>query len=382
MTFLITSATFLTCRLSATEARSIRRRAAGEIMAAAFKAEGHELPLLVGPKMPHKYDPASLAEIMKRMAAAAEKGRDMHAATVSLQTRTLRYNRMKWVMLTALEEHWKDSRVDAQVIDDMHLTIKTKNAAGLSIHWPTADSTQRDIEVRIDDQVLKVAYKTFADHKASFIRTNNAWQIGDVWDFATPNSLILHKRHALQGPIDDAFLDPFLFVIPTGQCRSPAVQKWVEFEMHHQMERWSEVFRGDVRTKKDTEVTDDDIQKYHLVLWGDETSNQIIKRIADKLPIKRAGDSLTIAKEKFDAATHVPVLIYPNPLNFTKYVVVNSGPTFREEDDRTNSRQNPRLPDWAIIDITVPPDAESPGKIEDAGFFNEQWQWQPHAAAK
>jgi hypothetical protein len=56
-----------------------------------------------------------------------------------------------------------------------------------------------------------------------------------------------------------------------------------------------------------------------------------------------------------------------------KYVVLNSGITFRENHDRTNSLQNPKLPDWAIIDLTQPPDGNAPGRIADADFFDEQW---------
>ena len=69
-----------------------------------------------------------------------------------------------------------------------------------------------------------------------------------------------------------------------------------------------------------------------------------------------------------------PVLIYPSPLDSTKYVVLNSGLTFREGHDSTNSNQNPKLPDWAALDITVPADALSPGKVLNAGFFDEEWK--------
>ena len=78
--------------------------------------------------------------------------------------------------------------------------------------------------------------------------------------------------------------------------------------------------------------------------------------------------------QSFDGDRFVPALIYPLPSGDPHYVVLNSGLTFREGHDRTNSQQNPKLPDWAIIDITQPPDAESPGRIHDADFFDEQWQ--------
>ncbi|MFP6602512.1 MAG: hypothetical protein VB862_08285, partial [Pirellulaceae bacterium] len=65
---------------------------------------------------------------------------------------------------------------------------------------------------------------------------------------------------------------------------------------------------------------------------------------------------------------------YPNPWNDQKYVVLNSGPTHREGHDRTNSLQNPKLPDWAIVDLRQVPDALLPGKIVATGFFDESWQ--------
>ena len=70
-------------------------------------------------------------------------------------------------------------------------------------------------------------------------------------------------------------------------------------------------------------------------------------------------------------------MIYPNPLNPKRYVVLNSGFTFRESALSSNARQVARLPDWAIIDLRTPPDADKPGKIEAADFFGEQWELSP-----
>ena len=69
----------------------------------------------------------------------------------------------------------------------------------------------------------------------------------------------------------------------------------------------------------------------------------------------------------------MPVLIYPNPLNPKRYVVLNSGFTFREYDYLNNARQVPKLPDFAFIDIDVPVSSRSPGVV-GAGFFNENWE--------
>ena len=79
------------------------------------------------------------------------------------------------------------------------------------------------------------------------------------------------------------------------------------------------------------------------------------------------------AAKAFAAGHHVPVLIYPNPLNPKRYVVINSGFTFREYDYLNNARQVPKLPDFAVVDIDVPVSARAPGGIVAAGFFTEEW---------
>jgi pimeloyl-ACP methyl ester carboxylesterase len=352
------------------------QRAAAELMVTAFKEQGRELTHLIGPKMPHKYDPAVLAEVLRRIAEAVEKGRDNYPKNISLQTRTLRYNRMFWASLTALNEHWKDSRLDAEVTDDTHVNVTTRNADGIALQspWPAGSGAERQIEVRIDGSPVALSL-TRLQQGAHFIRTPAGWDLvaGDISHHAPP-AFAGRKVHGLQGPIDDAFMDAFLVVTPSGKCASPAVQKWVDFELAHFQERWRAVFRGDLRMKRDTEVTPDDIQHFNLVIWGDPASNSLLAKVVSRTPVTWSDKEVGINGKKFDAATHVPLMIYPNPLNAAKYVVFNSGPTFREAHDHTNSLQNPKLPDWAVIDITVAPDGRSAGQVEAADFFDESWQ--------
>jgi hypothetical protein len=182
------------------------------------------------------------------------------------------------------------------------------------------------------------------------------------------------KRPRLQGPIDDAFFEPFLVVAPDGKSPHPLVQRWINFESDHFRHRWRALFRGDLRWKSAGEVTNEDLEKYHLILWGDPASNRWIREMNDDLPVRWEGNDVVAGKNRFAAAGHIPALIYPNPLNPNKYLVLNSGPTFRENHDRTNSLQNPKLPDWFVIDLSQPPDSSAPGRIAASDFFNEEWQ--------
>ena len=160
----------------------------------------------------------------------------------------------------------------------------------------------------------------------------------------------------------------------TGTPTAPGVAAWVASEEKHAITEWRRQFRGDAQVRTDREVTDADIASSNLVLWGDPGSNQVLARIADRLPVKWTAGGVVVGSEKFDAKTHAPILIFPNPLNPRKYVVLNSGFTFREFDYLNNARQIPKLPDYAVVDTTVPADGRYPGKIVTAGFFDEDWK--------
>ena len=159
------------------------------------------------------------------------------------------------------------------------------------------------------------------------------------------------------------------------------VGKWADGEMHHAIEHWRRQFRGEARVKNDTDVTNADIASSNLVLWGDPSSNKILAGIANKLPIHWDAKGIAAGEKHFDAGHEVLLMIYPNPLNPKLYIVLNSGFTFRELDYLNNARQTPKLPDWAIVDVSQPPTPGEPGRIDDAGFFGEQWELtrnQPH----
>jgi hypothetical protein len=231
----------------------------------------------------------------------------------------------------------------------------------------------------IDGDLLKLPARR-KEESCYLERVQGKWkQVSTLWRD-------LHKDLLCHGPIDDAFNGPFIVVTPTGQSKHPLVQRWVEFELQHFLERWRTLMRSEPAQKKDTEVTERDIRYQNLICFGDTDSNAIIRRAAAMLPLTWKEDHVVAGDQQFSAQSHVPALIYPNPLQklpmnategfFRKYLVINSGLTFREAHDKTNSQQNPKLPDWAVIDLSQLPDAKAPGRIAAAGFFDEQWKWQ------
>lgn len=365
---------FFNCPVVAYSGELDRQKQAAEVMARELKAEGIELTHIIGPKTEHKYEPGAKLEIDRRIDAIAAVGRDPLPRRVKFTTWTLRYNRMHWVMVDGLEQHWERARVEAEIRNNAPIQITTKNVAALTLEMPPGhcplDATRRPIVVIDKQEVTAAPVQSDRSWTSRFHKVDGKWTLNERKELVQA----LAKRHGLQGPIDDAFLSSFVMVRPTGKAMNEKVGAWAASEFDHALKQWRGMFRGEARVLDDTAVTDTEIAASNLILWGDPASNKLLARIFDRLPIKWDAARIQVGAQSFDAKQHAPVLIYPNPLNPHRYVVINSGFTFREADYLTNARQVPRLPDWAVIDLSEPPSPRLPGRIAAAGFFGERWE--------
>ncbi len=350
-----------------------RQKQAADIMAKALEAEGMELTHIIGPKTGHSYEKNAKAEINRRLDLLAARGRDPLPRTVRMVTHSLRYNTQAWVSVEGMGQHWEPARVEARLsVDDNEISVTATNVTALRFSIPSGLSPfEPNVPVTVSingDKVTTKAPGTDRSWTASLVLR------GPAWRFEPLPTDDLRKRHGLQGPIDDAFMDSFLMVLPSGEPMNADTGAWVKKESEHALEHWRRHYRGDARKKADSEVTDADIAAHNLVLWGDPSSNRLLAKIADKLPIRWTAAGIQVGAKTYTSANHVPVLIFPNPLNPSRYVVLNSGFTFREYDYLNNARQTPKLPDWAIIDTSKSVTPRTPGGIESAGFFGERWE--------
>ncbi len=354
------------------------QKQAADMMERAMAEEGLRLTRIVGPKTGHSYHPDSKVEIDRIIDAIAERGRDPYPRKLRFTTWTLAYNRMKWVTLDALGQHWERARLNAEIVGDNSVNVETGNIMAFTLEMGPGgcplDPARKPV-VTIDGQKL-TAPGPMSDRswRAHFRKSGREWAVVD--SAVAPG---LRKVHGLQGPVDDAFLDSFIFVTPTGTPMAAGVAQWIAGEQKRAISEWRRHFRGDAQVRQDQEITDADIASSNLVLWGDPGSNKLLARIADKLPLKWTADGLVVGNNRYPVATHVPLLIYPNPLNPKKYVVLNSGFTFREPDYLSNARQTPKAPDYAVVEISAAPNDRYPndrypGRITLAGFFNEDWR--------
>jgi hypothetical protein len=319
-------------------------------MEEALAKHGHTLKHVIGPGMGHKYHPDSAKEVEATVHSALNKGRDRAPLKVHLQTQTLRYNRMHWIEATRISKHWIDCRIDAERNSAGNVVkIRPYNVTALTVYRPW----------KLDEKAIRfeIAGQSFpVTNRPPFhlVLEKGEWKLGKPTDDQ-------HKSPGLQGPIDDAFLTPFLVALPSAEPKSELHARWLKFEVAHFQKRWKELFRGELRTKREDQLTPEDHANYNIIAWGTTDSSPLVKSVIKDAP-------------RYDPKTQVVAMIRPNPNNPNKYLVINSGPTFREAHDRTNSLQNPKLGDWAVIDLRTDPNAEAPGKIISSGFFSENWR--------
>ncbi len=273
---------------------------------------------------------------------------------VRFVTYTARYPRAHWVSIDGLAQHYERAEVQARRdATRRRYEITTRNVTHLELR--EMDKLQ---ELKIDGQTLRVktASQLFLNKTAA------GWHIGDTKG--------LRKRHGQQGPIDDAFLEPFLLVRPTGTPWNAAAHEQA-LRMLARFDRvYARYYRSHPRIKDDKDVTAADFANYHVALFGDPGSNRWIAKLQGKLPIAWSRSSIDVGAQTYSADGHLPALIYPNPLAPKRYVVINSGLTI-DEREYHGDYSMPRLGDLAIL--KVQPGSETP-EIAFATLFDEHWR--------
>ncbi|HEY1342689.1 MAG TPA: hypothetical protein VGF59_34540 [Bryobacteraceae bacterium] len=317
-----------------------------------------EIPAIfvTGPATGHTVHPESrkiMDAFHKKWADAGVQSPDR----IRFRTFTMRYNQSHWATIEGLEKHYERAELDAKRSDDrQQYDIATTNIARLTLR-----ETDRARTIAIDGQTVRV--KPAA--QISLVKSGGNWRAATSRDDAG-----LHKKHGLQGPIDDAFLEPFLCVRPTGTPWNAAVNEEALKELEHFDRVHAKYMRGHVRVKDDKDVTDSDIRMYHLILFGDPGSNRLIARLNGKLPLGWTRDSIKMDDRTFTAADHVPLMIYPNPLSPSRYVVLNSGLTVQDREYPASDYLTPLYGDFALLKTGT----DGPPQVEVAGLFDETWR--------
>jgi len=329
--------------------------------------------VIVGPKMGHAFDPESQKQFLAFHLEQSLKGRPRSGQRREIRfvTHTLRFNKCDWLAIEEVENVYEPSTVEAAVTDTGDVEISTNNVSAMRL--------MRDVatDAVIDGTVLEC--RSAADGllpDVFYVKEAAGWQVLDYDDSrGFSDNPEVRKRPGLQGPIDDAFMSSFVCVRGTGTPWNENVGAWSQWTLNRFAKEFAQWMRGAVQVVDDVRLDDEMIASSHLVLFGDPGSNAVLSRIADRLPIQWTKDTIRIGDQEWSARDHGVSLIFPNPLNPAKYVVLNSGHTFHEKDFRSsNAWLFPRLGDIAIQKISRGDSADFTEQTVHADVFDAAWR--------
>jgi S-formylglutathione hydrolase FrmB len=345
--------------------------ASTEIVDAAKKL-GIDIKLVIGKGVGHKFTPEGFREFMDFHLAHSKTGRPRFPGrrNIDFFTQTLKYNRCEWLAIEEMEHMYEPARVQGRVDEQGVLHLKTQNVAALQLARDVSD------DVVIDGAKLKL--NSAAEGLLPgvyYVKGSKEWYgltYNESREF--PNNRDFRKRHNLQGPIDDAFMEPFVCVRGTGKPWSQNQQAWANWTLERFGREYDKWLRGRVPVADDVDVDPLTLNK-NLILFGDPGSNRVLAKIIDKLPIKWTKDGIEVDGKTYDPETHGLSMIYPNPLNPTRYVVINSGHTFHAEDFiASNSWLFPRLGDIAVQKFERSETGDYKETVAWATLFDMNWQ--------
>ena len=170
-------------------------------------------------------------------------------------------------------------------------------------------------------------------------------------------------------------MSSFVCVRGTGTPWNETSQQWANWTLDRFSKEFAQWMRGDLQIVDDTAVDKKLLATNHLILFGDPGSNAALEKIVGDLPLKWTKESIRIGNREWSSADHGLSLIFPNPMNPSKYVVINSGQTFHDKEFRsTNAMLFPRLGDIAVQKFTAGQSGEFNEQTVWADVFDAHWQ--------
>jgi hypothetical protein len=291
--------------------------AASTTMIAAAKKDNVDIPLIVGKGMGHKFNPESQEKFMAFLAEHNQSGRPGYPGRKKIRfvTQTLKYPKCEWLTISEMNFLYQPAIVEGEITADGVLKLATKNVAVLAI--------SREVAAEIELDGNKLPLQSAAEGLLPDVYYEKGAKGWDVLDYnesrshmANPNP---NKRHDLQGPIDDAFMQPFVCVQGTGTPWAAEQNDWANWTISRFEREFDKWMRGKVPIIKDTELTEELIADKNLILFGDPGSNQVLAKVLAKLPIEWTKDSLkvggvAVGVDMALAAVVVEVKVNPAPL--------------------------------------------------------------------
>ena len=319
---------------------------------------------------------ASLDERFKWMLQFRGKQRP---ARVRLKTGDYRHGRAHWVEITRLADRMKMAELDVVVRPPDRIELRRcDNIERFKLHLEGFGLKNRVRMVFAGKEVDcpgRLGEITVV-RSASGLTPLDPRAIGHA-PTVHPAPFPPAKRRALEGPICDAFREPFLVVIGT-TAKDAFEKKIIRREAERWRRQWRRRFQAWPPVRDDVDVTAADIAAKNLMLFGGPRANSLTARVMPRLPARIENDKVVVGKREYSGKDLGLKLCYPNPLNPDRLVILQASTTWRGMWQMTHRFGN--WFDWMPLDnrewfdFCVFDDRSTEFEtLLDVGFFDEDW---------
>lgn len=288
-----------------------------------------------------------------------EHKRNSNPEKVRVRSAYLRSASAHWVKVTQRENPYAFIEAEAEILLDNTIKLFTENVL--------------EIELTPSNKLInpKKPIKVI-------------WNVSDIREVKPENGKIVlqHKDYKpgqlvktpkIEGLTSHLTTTPFAVVIGTTSTDS-LMKKMCRQKAQEFIDYWKTWQKYEPRVFMDTELSETDMKKFSLILYGDASANLITKKMSAGIPLKVSPDEIEIAGKKFQAKDACVQMIYPHPYNSERYVSV-IGATSGAGMFFYNTRSDDY--DFLIMDGCIPNNrmGRPMDKLYIArGIFNNHWQ--------
>jgi predicted esterase len=180
------------------------------------------------------------------------------------------------------------------------------------------------------------------------------------------------KTPLLAGPLSDVATTPFAIVAGT-TAADPRMRAFCLLRAETQRDAWRLWQHAEPRFFLDTEITDDQVRAYSLILYGGPDENAVARRFADVLPLQLEPGSVSISGARLPAKDASAAAVCRHPLNPERYLAVVTG------NSPAGMYFANRLPEQYDFAVSEPVAADEYAPAERTcvavGCFGHNWQW-------
>jgi predicted esterase len=281
--------------------------------------------------------------------------RNPYAAQVQHKAFYLRYGRAYWLRITGKGDWNKFSEIQGEITGKNEISIHTNNVSSFSIDARHPSLNPDDpLRVIIDGDSLAID-----DHPEGLdfhALTKSEWTAGK------PSEKGLVKKLGMEGPFGAVETGPFLLVYGTGRPDKVGLLKHIGTILQN------DYSDSDIEPKlvPDTLVIEGGLaEKYHLYLIGSPDENIYLKRIVSRLPVSFSKDSMMFNGVYSRLETGFK-MIYPNPEQTDKYILIDKYPEFLPGIDR--------LVNYPVADYLVYSLKGGRFEVLQDGYFGSDWR--------